>query len=179
MEGIVVPVGASEAVFYLRAPGGRMYEKRTNDSGLSWSETQETPGLVHPDAPPMVFLPAGGKRLIAFIHNRYTAEHPHHYHPDRGTLWFAVSDDAGRTWSEPRFLIAQAKHTDKPTSCDPDVSYVDLLVDGTALHLFVGDGQRGALHLAFSEQDLEAFPDQESLDIERRRKTGVNGNAEP
>jgi hypothetical protein len=163
MEGIVVPIGGSEAVLYLRAPGGRMCEKRTTDSGLTWSETQETPGLVHPDAPPMVFPFAGGKRLIAFIHNRYTAEHPHHYHPDRNALWFAVSDDAGRSWSEPRFLIAQAKHTDKPTSCDPDVSYVDLLVDGRALHLFVGDGQRRALHLAFSERDLAAFPDRESF----------------
>jgi hypothetical protein len=31
-------------------------------------------------------------------------------------------------------------------------------VERTALHLFVGDGQRRALHLAFSEQDLDAFP---------------------
>jgi hypothetical protein len=163
MEGSVVATGSRSATLYLRAPGGKIWEKRSSDSGLTWSEAQETPGLVHPDAPPMVFPFAGGKRLMAFIHNRYTAEHPHHYHPDRGTLWFAVSDDAGRTWSEPRFLIAQAKHTDKPTSCDPDVSYVDLLVDGTALHLFVGDGQRRALHLAFSEQALAAFPDCQSF----------------
>lgn len=166
MEGIVVPIGGPEAVFYLRSPGGRVYEKRTTDSGLTWSETQETPSLVHPDAPPMIFPFAGGKRLIAFIHNRYTAEHSHHYHPDRGALWFAISDNAGRSWSEPRFLIAQAKQPEdvRLNSSDYDVSYVDLLVDGTALHLFVGDCNRRALHLAFSEQDLAAFPDCQSFE---------------
>ena len=165
MESTVVPIGGPEAVFYLRAPGGRMYEKRTTDSGLTWSETQETPGLVHPDAPPMVFPFAGGKRLIAFIHNRYNAEHPHHYHPDRNALWFAVSDNAGRSWGEPRFIIAQAKQPEhsQETSCDYDVSYVDLLVDGCTLHLFVGDQQRRSLHLAFSEQDLASFPTGEDL----------------
>jgi len=114
----------------------------------------------------MVFPFADGKRLIAFIHNRYTAKHPHHYHPDRGALWFAISDNAGRSWSEPRFPIAQAKQPERAheTSCDHDVSYVDLLVDGMALHLFVGDGQRRALHLAFSEQDLAAFPDRHSFE---------------
>ena len=166
MEGTVVPVGGSEAVLYLRVPGGRMYEKRTTDSGLTWSETQVTPGLVHPDAPPMVFPFAGGKRVIAFIHNRYTAKDPEHNHLDRGALWFAISDNAGRSWSEPRFLIAQAKLPERahPTSCDHDVCYVDLLVDGTDLHLFVADGQRRALHLAFSEQDLAAFPDRHSFE---------------
>lgn len=162
MEGTIVSTGRMNASLYLRAPGGGMYEKHTTDSGLTWGETQMTPGLVHPDAPPMIFPFAEGKRLIAFIHNRYTAEHPHHYHPDRGALWFAVSGDAGRSWSAPRFLIAQAKvpqHKDPVNSCDWDVSYVDLLVDGPALNLFVGDGQRRALHLSFSEQALETFPE--------------------
>ncbi len=163
LEGSVVATGGPNATLYLRAPGGRMYEKRTTDSGLTWSETQETPDLVHPDAPPMVFPFAGGKRLIAFTHNRYSAEQPHHYHPDRGSLWFAVSDDAGYSWSAPQFVMAQAKYTANPLSCDPDVCYVDLLVDGSALHLFVGDGQRRALHLEFSEKDLGSFPNKEDL----------------
>lgn len=173
MEGSVVATGGRNATLYLRAPGGRMYEKRTTDSGLTWSETQETPGLVHPDAPPMVFPFAGGKRLIALIHNRYTVEHPHHYHPDRTALWFAVSDDAGRSWSEPRFLIAQAKvpENNHPQigihplegSLDWNVSYADLFADGQNLHLFVGDGQRRALHLRFSENDLGRFPNKEEL----------------
>jgi hypothetical protein len=163
MEGIVIPTGASNATLYLRAPGGRMYEKRTVDSGLTWSDYTEVPGLVHPDAPPMVFRLADGKRLIAFIHKRYDSKHPHHYHPDRVELWFAVSEDQGRSWSEPRFVIAQAKHTDRPLSCDPDVSYVDLLVDGSALHLFVADGHRQTVHLQFAERELGAFPTRQAL----------------
>lgn len=175
MEGSVVATGSRSATLYLRAPGGKIWEKRSSDSGLTWSETQETPGLVHPDAPPMIFPLAGGKRLIALIHNRYTVEQPHHYHPDRTALWFAVSDDAGRSWSEPRFLIAQAKHTDKPLSCDPDVSYVDLLVDGADLHLFVGDSQRRALHLSFSENDLGRFPTKEELGASEQGSDSTDG----
>jgi predicted neuraminidase len=179
MEGSVVANGGRNATLYMRIPGGKIWEKRSNDSGLTWSDAQETPGLVHPDAPPMIFPFAGGKRLIAFIHNRYTVEHPHHYHPDRVALWFAVSDDAGRSWSEPRFIIAQAKvpHNNDPVaSCDPDVSYVDLLVDGTALHLFVGDGQRRALHLRFSENDLGRFPTKEELGASEQRSVMRDGS---
>jgi len=163
MEGIVVPGAGTQATFYLRAPGGRMYEKRTTDSGLTWTDAAEVPGLLHPDAPPMVFRFDGGKRLIAFIHNRYDKKHPHHYHPDRVELWFATSADEGRSWSEPRFIIAQAKHTDHPLSCDPDVSYVDLLVDEANLHLFVGDGQRQAVQVSFSADRLEEFPTRRDL----------------
>lgn len=166
MEGTVVSSGGSSATIYLRAPGGRMYEKRTTDGGLTWSETQETPGLVHPDAPPMVFRFDGGKGLIAFIHNRYDEKYPHHHHPDRGELWFATSVDDGRSWSEPRFLIAQAKRPDHPdptASCDPDVSYVDLLIDGATLHLFVADRQRQTVQVSFSADRLDEFPNARDL----------------
>lgn len=163
MEGIVVPGGGKQATVYLRAPGGRMYEKRTTDSGLTWTDTAEVPGLLHPDAPPMVFRFDAGKRLIAFVHNRYDEKHPNHYHPDRVELWFATSADDGRSWSEPRFMIAQAKHTDHPLSCDPDVSYVDLLVDEASLHLFVADGQRQAVQVTFSADRLDEFPTKSDL----------------
>ena len=158
MESIAVPTGGRNAVLYLRAPGGCMYEKRTRDSGLTWSDTAEVPDLVHPDAPPMVFPLTQEDGLIAFIHNRYTAEHPYHYHPDRNALWLATSHDAGQTWSEPRFILAQAKHTDNPLSLDPDVSYVDLLVDGPELHLFVSDGQHQVLYVRFRKDQLSQFP---------------------
>ena len=159
MEGIVVPTGGTNATFYLRAPGGHVYEMRSTDGGRSWSNYVETPDLVHPDAPPMVFPFSSGTRLIAFVHNQYTASEPHHYHLDRDSLWFATSDDAGASWSEPRLVIVQAKYSASGAlSVDHDLSYVDLLVDGTDLHLFVGDGQQRALHLGFAEDDLPRFP---------------------
>ena len=156
MEGTVLPLGGPRAVLYLRAPGGHIYEKRTADGGLTWSATSETPSLVHPDAPPMVFKLADNRTLIAFVHNRYSPDAPNHNHLDRTELWFAVSRDAGRHWSKPRFLVAQAKQPRRPHphSVEHDVSYVDLLVDGNELHLFVADGQVEALHLLLLADDV-------------------------
>jgi hypothetical protein len=158
MEGSILSLGGKQAVLYLRAQGGHMYEKRTRDGGKTWTGFRETPDLVHPDAPPMVFKLSDGKTLIAFHHNRYDPGNPNHWHPDRGELWFSSSDDQGKSWSEPRFIVAQTEKVNAgPTSVKHDVSYVDLLVDGGELNLFVGHGQCHTVLIKFHEKDLEKF----------------------
>lgn len=165
MEGTVLSLGGQKAVIYLRAPGGHMYEKRTGNGGETWSNFKETPGLVHPDAPPMVFKLSDGKTLIAFHHNRYDPENPNHWHLDRGELWFSLSKNGGKSWSKPRFIVAQAEQVDAgPLSVKHDVSYVDLIADDGELNLFVGHGQTHTTLLKFNEKDLNKCYTQEDLE---------------
>ena len=83
------------------------------DEGKTWTDPAPTP-LVHPDAPPMLFLLADGKTLVAFHHNRHAKSQyvgltaNMEGQKDRSELWVATSTDAGRTWSEPRFVLANA-----------------------------------------------------------------------
>ncbi len=169
LEGIVVSGGVQSAILYLRAPGGCIWEMRSTDSGLTWNEAKETPGLVHPDAPPMIYAVAGGRYMIALIHNRYSPEHPHHWHPDRTELWVSVSLDKGQRWSAPRFLCGQAKvpvcGQSPENTCDWDVSYADLLLNAGTLHIFVGDGQRQVLHFRLPEEAIEALPSAKELGV--------------
>jgi hypothetical protein len=164
MEGRVLSMDGQQAILYLRAPGGHMYEKHSTDGGVTWSDYSETPTPVHPDAPSMVFKLADNRSLIAFIHNRYDPKNPNHYHLDRKELWFSISRDKGKTWQEPRFLLAQAKKIDAgPQSVQHDVSYIDLLVDGDELNLFVADGQVQTVLVRFHEKELDKFYTQTDL----------------
>lgn len=161
-EGRPIHLGGTRWLFMARTPEGHLWTIRSEDGGRSWSEWEATP-LRHLDAPPMLFHLEKGKSLIAFIHNRVREANAAHVfaHELRSELWVVVSHDEGRTWSEPRWLLANA--CEAPThhgwnGCTPMVSYADLYVDGDTLHLFVDHQMRQVLHFTFRKEDITHFP---------------------
>ena len=156
-------LGGAKVLALVRTCEGHVWALRSDDDGQSWSAPQPTP-LVHPDAPPMLFKLGDGHTLACFHHNRHTG--CAFNRADRSELWVSLSVDEGETWEEPRFVIANADATPRPIWGEEQefcVSYVDLLVDGDDLHLFVPHRFRQLLHLRFTEKDLRSLPTRKDL----------------
>jgi len=165
-EGRIISLGGVKALLMTRTPEGHLWELRSDDDGKTWSDPAPTT-LVHPDAPPMLFHLADGETLIVFHHNRYSPKRPHFNREDRSELWCSLSTDDGRSWSEPRFVLANAAKPGpgwgNPNAKVFSVSYDDLLVDGEDLHLFVDFQTRQVLHVRFKESDLRKLPTKADL----------------
>jgi hypothetical protein len=158
---ILLPDG--QILLMARTPEGRLWQSRSDDDGLTWSAFEPTP-LVHLDAPPMLFMLADGKTLVAFFHNkRRPADGGAHIfaHEARVELWCALSTDGSRTWSEPRLVAVNAC---EPAVLNgwggvtPMVSYADLLVNGDQLELFIDHQMRQVIHVRLTRQDLDCLP---------------------
>jgi hypothetical protein len=107
--------------------------------------------------------------LAAFHHNRHTGTHFHAL--DRSELWVSTSTDDGRTWSEPRFVLANAaqKAPNRPDNAlGYSVSYVDALQDGSDLHVFISHQFRQLLHVRFAADLLSRLPTRGELHRARR-----------
>lgn len=157
-EGRPLNLGGGKVLLHARTAEGRIWEIRSDDDGKTWSKPMPTP-LVHPDAPPMLFKLSDGKTLIALHHNRYTPASPHFHQPDRTELWFSLSRDDGRTWSEPRFLLANAVTGQRR----PNVSYVELVADAGVVHLFIPHLWQQVLHVRIQEEALGKFPTKDQI----------------
>lgn len=169
-EGRVINLGGGEVMMLCRTPEGHLWRTASHDDGRTW----EAPGptsLVHPDAPPMVFMLSDGKTLACFHHNRF---HNHHYggfdvsqeitSGDRNEIWVSFSQDGGVTWTEPRFLFANAARPAFGSAFQKfQCSYLDMIEDGGTLHLFVPHLWHEILHLEISEADLKTAPTREQL----------------
>lgn len=151
-EGTVVSLGGKKAVVFVRTAEGHIWESGSDDDGRTWSDPKPTT-LVHPDAPPMIFHLGDGKTLITFIHNRYDPERPHFDQPARNEVWCSISKDAGRTWGEPRFVFAGADAEGHIHSN----SYLDMIADGSRIHIFLGQKGKQLLYLQFDESDMPGF----------------------
>ncbi len=180
----------SEVLAFARTREGHLWMMRSEDDGKNWSDPIPTP-LVHPDAPPMIFRLSDG-RLIALHHNRCIArtifEPKHHWldYPSyntkatnewsntkwslhdwvsRNQVWFSISWDEGKSWSEPRFLFVNAvDETLENANLDYSCSYLDLFVDGGDVHIFFPHRWRQVLHLHFKQSDLDKFPVKSDLE---------------
>jgi hypothetical protein len=165
-EGRPIALGDGRVLLMVRTCEGHLWEIRSEDDGQTWTEPQPT-SLIHPDAPPMLFHLADGQTLVAFHHNRCT---PGHFnHADRAELWVSLSHDQGRTWTEPRFVVANTaqpagKGGQSGHMYDCNLSYADLLVDGSQLHLFIPHQFRQILQFSFTEDDLSRFPRKTDLE---------------
>ena len=165
-----ISLGGGRVLAIARTPEGHLWELRSDDDGRTWTGPRPTP-LVHPDAPPMLCHLSGGSTLVALHHNRH---HDADYTglsgakavmmQDRSEIWAATSADEGRTWSEPRFIFANAlAETLGSPFRNYQCSYVDIFADGSELHLFVPHRWRQVLHLWFKEADLGRFPTRTDL----------------
>lgn len=157
-EGRPIHLGGNRVLLMVRTPAGHLWELRSSDGGCTWSPPRPT-SLAHPDAPPMLFHLADGKTLAAFHHNNTLTGSC--THQARAELWVSLSGDDGMTWSEPRFVLANAAEPGVLPGWNhssPMVSYCDLLVDGEDLHLFVDHQIRQVVHVHFRQADLGRLP---------------------
>lgn len=168
-EGRPISLGGGRVLFMMRTPAGHLWASRSEDDGLTWTEPQPTP-LVHPDAPPMLFMLSDGKTLIAFHHNRShskssaLASNNKAMMADRSELWFSTSPDRGLTWGEPRFVLVNILgETLENHWRNYNCSYVDAFTDQGDLHLFIPHRWQRVLHLQISEKDLGRFPSASEL----------------
>ena len=155
-EGRPLNLGAGLVFFMARTPEGHLWSAHSPDDGKTWSAPAPTP-LVHPDAPPMLFPLSDGRTLIAFHHNRTgmidSATGP------RSEIWCALSRDEGRTWSEPRFVFANALQPNlRSLSFNHQCSYLDVFVDRGVLQIFLPHRWQQVLHLQLAESDLATLP---------------------
>lgn len=156
-EGRPIHLGGNRVLLLVRTTTGFLWELRSADGGRTWSEPKPTM-LRHPDAPPMIFH-LDADTLAVFHHNKQVSGA--FAHESRTELWVSLSRDEGHTWSEPRFVLANAC---EPAILNgwggftPMVSYADLVVDGEWLHLFIDHQMRQVLQARFSRQDLMNLP---------------------
>lgn len=169
-EGRPIALGNGKVLFMMRTPEGHLWSTRSEDDGETWSEPQPTP-LIHPDAPPMLFHLSDGKTLIAFHHNRFSdlnytglSGTKKEVMQDRSEIWFSLSTDEGRTWSEPRFVFANAldESFSRPFR-NYQCSYMDMFMDGDQINLFIPHRWERVLHLQFSENSLSKFPTRKDI----------------
>lgn len=157
-----ISLGGKKALIMARTPEGHLWRIFSADDGKTWSEPRPT-SLIHPDAPPMVFHLSDGKTLIAFHHNKYEPHRPQFNNRwVRNELWYSTSTDDGLTWSEPRFVLADA-HQPEADGRWRQLSYLDLFLDGTTLHMFLSPNWEGALHITCTEKDLKKMPTKAEL----------------
>ncbi len=169
-EGRPIALGNGEVYFMGRTPTGSIWTSRSLDDGLTW-QTPNPSQLVHPDAPPMVYHLSDGKTLITFFHNRhYGTEYvgltgQMDGMKDRSEIWTAVSKDGGRSWSEPRFLFANATKANRQKNgwFNHQVSYLDAVIDKGTIHIFCPHLWNRAIHLTLQETLLPTLPTQSQL----------------
>ena len=168
-EGRPINLGGGEAYMMIRTPEGHLWETRSQDDGKTWSNPKPT-SLIHPDAPPMLFHLSDQKTLVAFHHNRHAQTQyaglsaQMEGQKDRSEIWVSLSEDGGRTWSEPRFVFANALAPNLENSWrNYQCSYMDMFVDGNMINLFLPHRWQRALHLQILEQDLVTLPTQRDI----------------
>jgi len=157
-----ISLGGDEVYAQARTTTGRIWQTRSLDDGLTWSEPAPSP-LIHPDAPPMLFLAEDRETLLAFHHNSHTGSHFNRSAmTDRAQLWLSASRDGGRSWSEPRFVLANALEEDPRNEGnawrDHQCSYIDVLAVDGMLHLFMPHRWQHAVHLQIPYQAMLNLP---------------------
>ena len=169
-EGRPIYLGNGEVYFMARTPTGRIWESRSMDDGKTWADPKPS-ALVHPDAPPMVFHLSDDKTLITFHHNRHINTQyvgltgKMDGMRDRAEIWISLSKDGGRNWSEPQFLFTNVTRSNPAKNgwFNHNSSYMDAVIDGGTIHLFLPHLWNRALYMHLEEKDLVKLPTTKKL----------------
>ncbi|WP_395751917.1 exo-alpha-sialidase [Prosthecobacter sp.] len=168
-EGRPLSLGGGRVLFMSRTPQGHLFTAWSKDDGKTW--TQPAPSiLVHPDAPPMLFPLSDGKTLVAFHHNKVPVTGNGELSDKaelmkmRSEVWASVSTDEGHTWSEPRFVCANAVAPVHAVSgFNSQCSYLDAFTENGLMHLFMPHRWQQVLHLTIPESSFEKLPTKAQL----------------
>jgi len=158
-----INLGDGKILAVARTQEGRLWQLRSYDDGKTWTDPEPTP-IVHPDAPSMLFHLSDGKTLIVFHHNRQNPKRLHDDWTSRSEIWCSLSHDDGETWSEPRFVFANALAETFMKKDRPDYnrnyqcSYVDMIVDAGQVHIVFPHRWRQVVHIKFKEKAIQDFP---------------------
>ena len=160
-EGRPINLRGGNVLSMFRTPTGRLWASWSEDDGKTWTDPKPT-SLVHPDAPPMLFFHPDGNTLLAFHHNRESGGHFNT--ADRSEIWVSLSTDGGHSWSEPRFVLANAlAPTSKDDFYNHQCSYLDAFADGETINLFLPHQWKRSLHLKLKASDLNNLPTKAQL----------------
>jgi hypothetical protein len=162
-EGRPLSLGGGAVLMFTRTAEGHLWQLRSHDDGVTWTRPESTT-LVHPLAPPMVFFLSDRKTIAAFHHNSYTGgetNSPSGF--DRRELWVSLSRDQGRTWTQPRFVLANANEPAGPGAFSYSVSYIDAIAEQGRMHLFISHQFRQVLQVTFPEALLQELPTRHDL----------------
>ena len=118
-----------------RGRGGRIWETRSHDGGLTWTPAQKT-ALPNPNAGTDMIMLQSGRLLLAF-NNSDRARTP---------LSLAVSDDRGRTWQVVKDVETEPGEYSYPSLCQD--------ADGV-IHLTYTYRRDTIKHIAFTEEWLQ------------------------
>ncbi len=171
-EGRPINLGKGKVLFMSRTPQGHLFTAWSEDDGKTWTKPAPST-LVHPDAPPMLFLLSDGKTLAAFHHRRVPKTNPGELHDHAETmkmrteLWLSTSTDGGHTWAEPRFVMVNAVEADLTVKgFNFQCSYLDAFVDGDTLQLFLPHRWQQVLHLTLKESAIPNLPTQQDMEAD-------------
>jgi hypothetical protein len=114
----------------------------------------------------MVFHLSDGETLVSFHHNRHMNTQYVGLNgtmdgmKDRAEVWVSLSRDKGRSWSEPKFLFANATrpNPEKNGWFNHNISYLDAVIDDGTVHLFCPHLWNRAVYLSIKESELEELP---------------------
>ena len=168
-EGRPLNLGGGRVLLITRTPQGHLFTAWSQDDGKTWTKLAPS-SLVHPDAPPMLFPLSDGKTLAAFHHNKVPSTNPGDLHDKaemkkvRSEVWVACSTDEGHSWSEPRFVMANAvQPLHKIGGFNYQCSYIDSFVEDGVMHLFMPHRWQQVLHLAIKESARASLPTEMEL----------------
>ncbi len=168
-EGRPLNLGGGRVLFMSRTPAGKLFTAWSADDGKTWTKPAPS-SLVHPDAPPMLFPLADGKTLVAFHHNKVPPQKTRELTDQAATMrvrsevWVSTSSDEGHTWSEPRFVFANAVQSLHAVSgFNYQCSYLDMFEQDGVLHLFLPHRWQQVLHLTIKTSALATLPVQAEL----------------
>ncbi len=168
-EGRPLNLGGGRVLFMSRTPQGHLFTAWSKDDGKTWTPPALST-LIHPDAPPMLFPLSDGKTLVAFHHNKVPTTGNGELSDKaelmkmRSEVWASLSTDEGHTWSEPRFVLANAVAPVHAVSgFNSQCSYLDAFTENGVMHIFMPHRWQQVLHLSIREDALAKLPTKTQL----------------
>ncbi|HWP40638.1 MAG TPA: sialidase family protein, partial [Tepidisphaeraceae bacterium] len=145
-EPSIAELGDGQLWMLMRTQASALYESRSDDAGVTWSEAR--PSLFYSSTGPPNFLRLDDGRLMLFWNN---ATMPPRYngsivYAGRDALHAAISEDDGKTWKGFREVYLDPYRNENPITGDSGTAYPfpAATADGRAL-VIAGQAQARAM----------------------------------